>query len=663
MGRKRNLERPKSGPGRKARKQSDPKLPRSLQEKKDIKELSHRQQQRLTKRIEKKRIRLEIQAKKLALKNKTKKETEEEKKIRDDDDDDDDDNSIEVSSQEASESSEESETEIFGANTKPLFDDEEDDSDDSEQVNNDEMQTDDSDDSEPMDDEVGGSTDSSDDDVSGDDDNNDDDLLPIEKKAAKLHKKEKKDKELAELELQTNIKEMEKFVLPSGQEIEAESKLPPDLAVIQHRIREVLHVLANFKERRETDRSRLDYITLLRKDMCRYYNYNDFLMMKFMELFPQDIIEFLEANEVDRPVTIRTNTLKTRRRNLAQTLINRGVNLDPLGKWTKVGLVIYDSQVPIGATPEYLAGHYIIQGGSSLLPVMALAAQEKEMVLDMAAAPGGKTTHIAALMKNTGVLFANDFHKERLNAVIGNLHRMGITNTVICNYDGRQMKDVLSGFDRVLLDAPCSGTGVIAKDPGVKTSKNQEDIGRCANLQKELILSAIDCLNAESSTGGYLVYSTCSVLVEENECVVDFALKKRNVKLVPTGLEFGEDGYVNFQRHRFHPKMNLTKRFYPHTHNLDGFFVAKLKKFSNKIPGTDDKISDEQKKTEVKKNLNKSVTDSDDQVTGSSSDSDSPQLKKQKKKGLKKNNKKIGQMKKSGQKKKNIVKKKKWKKK
>lgn len=106
------------------------------------------------------------------------------------------------------------------------------------------------------------------------------------------------------------------------------------------------------------------------------------------------MIEFLEANEVQRPLTIRSNSLKTRRRDLAQALINRGANVDPVGTWSKVGLVIYDSQVPIGATPEYLAGHYMLQGAASLLPVMALAPQENEKVLDMCSAPGGKSTHI-----------------------------------------------------------------------------------------------------------------------------------------------------------------------------------------------------------------------------------------------------------------------------
>lgn len=125
----------------------------------------------------------------------------------------------------------------------------------------------------------------------------------------------------------------------------------------------------------------------------------------------------MDANDQPRPITIRTNTLKTKRKDLAQTLIQRGVNLDPLAEWTKVGLKIYESKVPLGATPEYLAGFYMLQAGSSLLPVMALAPQSDERILDMSAAPGGKTTYIAQLMRNTGVLFANDLKKDRLKVL------------------------------------------------------------------------------------------------------------------------------------------------------------------------------------------------------------------------------------------------------
>lgn len=251
-----------------------------------------------------------------------------------------------------------------------------------------------------------------------------------------------------------------------------DANMPGDLAVIKYRIQDTIQILGDFKNKREGNKSRSEYMELLKQDMCSYYGYNEFLIERFMELFTAaELKEFLEASEVQRPMTIRTNTLKTRRRDLAQALINRGVNLDPIGKWSRVGLVIYDSQVPIGATPEYLAGHYILQGAASFLPVMALAPLENEKVLDMSAAPGGKSTHIAAIMKNTGILFANDIHKDRVKAIVGNLHRLGVVNTIVCCYDGKQLPKVMSGFDRVLLDAPCSGTGVIAKDPGVKLNK------------------------------------------------------------------------------------------------------------------------------------------------------------------------------------------------
>ncbi|XP_060528928.1 uncharacterized protein LOC132703594 [Cylas formicarius] len=423
-------------------------------------------------------------------------------------------------------------------------------------------------------------------DSENDDENgkSDDDLLPIEKQNKILHKQQIKEQKLADEELKLNIANQEHFQFPTK---ESEEQLQT-LQDCQQRIREMIAVLSDFKRLRDKEHSRSQYIDLLRKDLCMYYSYNEFLMEKLMQLFPlSELLEFLEASEVQRPLTIRTNSLKTRRRDLAQALINRGVNLDPVGKWSKIGLVVYTSQVPMGATPEYLAGHYIIQGASSLLPVMALAPQEGEKVLDMAAAPGGKASHIAAVMKNTGVLFANDSNKDRITAVVGNFHRLGVVNSAITCMDGRKYPDFMKVFfDRVLLDAPCTGTGVVAKDPSVKTSKDDQDVQRCYNLQRQLLLAAIDCINAKSNTGGYIVYSTCSILPEENEWVVDFALKKRNVKLVDTGLGFGTNGFTKYRNLRFHPTMSHTRRFYPHEHNMDGFFVAKLKKFSNVIPKT-----------------------------------------------------------------------------
>jgi len=239
---------------------------------------------------------------------------------------------------------------------------------------------------------------------------------------------------------------------------------------------------------------------------------------------------------------------------------------------------VFESSVPIGATPEYLAGHYMLQAASSFLPVIALSPEPHERVLDMASAPGGKTTHMAALMQNTGVIFANDANKARTKSLTANVHRLGCKNVVVCSYDGREFPKVMGGFDRVLLDAPCSGTGVISKDASVKINKTERDFTLLSHLQKQLILCAIDSVNPTSKTGGYLVYSTCSVTIDENEAVVDYALRKRpNVHLVDTGLEFGRPGYSSFRGKSFHASIKLTRRFYPHVHNMDGFFVAKFR--------------------------------------------------------------------------------------
>jgi len=107
--------------------------------------------------------------------------------------------------------------------------------------------------------------------------------------------------------------------------------------------------------------NRKDYLAELKDKLCLLYGYNDELMNVFMSLFsPVECVEFLDANDRKRPVTIRINTLKTRRRELFSTLVQRGVNCEPLAKWTKVGLKIFESKVPIGATPEYLSGHYML---------------------------------------------------------------------------------------------------------------------------------------------------------------------------------------------------------------------------------------------------------------------------------------------------------------
>ncbi len=387
-------------------------------------------------------------------------------------------------------------------------------------------------------------------------------------------------------EVERKVEEAE--AVADVQEVAADDETPEvnfeeetNVKLIGERIQRIVYVLQSFRTRRDAEHSRSEYVDLLKRDLCIYYGYCEYLIDLFLDLFsPDEALEFLEASEKPRPLTLRVNSLRSRRRELAHALITRGVNLDPLD-WSKVGLQVYDSTVSLGATPEYLAGQYMIQAAASFLPCVALDPKPHEKVLDMCAAPGGKTTYLSQMMKNTGVVIANDVNDKRIPALVANIHRMGATNTVVCCKDGRQLRDMTRGFDRVLLDAPCTGLGVISRDQSVKFDKSDKDVQKCAHIQRELLLTAIDLVDA-SRPEATIVYSTCSITVEENEAVVDYALAHRDVKIVETGIPFGRPGLTRHRTKRFHPAVAKSVRVYPHTHNMDGFYVCKMIKVSNK---------------------------------------------------------------------------------
>lgn len=305
---------------------------------------------------------------------------------------------------------------------------------------------------------------------------------------------------------------------------------------------------------------------------------NLFLLEKLKQIFPkEEHIHFLRESINPRPMIIRTNTLKIRPSALSKLLTARGISLEPL-YFYEGAFIVYSSPVPVGATPEYLAGYYVIQGGASFLPVLALEIQPDDRVLDLCAAPGLKGCFISTFLSKNNHLIANDFCAERLFSLKGNFSRLGITNVIITNYDGRKIE--IKKFNKITVDAPCSGTGVISKDKSVLTKLNHQELRRITNLQKELLLHAYDLLESK----GVVVYSTCSVLVEENEEVVNYLLRKRSDSVIlPLDEEkgyskVGRSGFCKFRGKIFHKDTNFTKRIYPHTQNLDGFYVAKIMK-------------------------------------------------------------------------------------
>ena len=406
------------------------------------------------------------------------------------------------------------------------------------------------------------------------------------------------------------------------------------------KIQNIISILSDFKNRREEGKSRNDYMNEL-KYLCQsYFEYNSDICDLIFNLFsPNEAVKFMEASDSQKVLTIRANSLKTKRRELAKNLISRGVNLDPLAEWSKVGLKIYSSTVPIGATPEYLSGQYMLQSPSSFLPVLALNPLPGEKILDMCASPGGKTTYIGQLMKNEGLLVANDLKKERIKSLFFNIHRLGIKNSIITNYDGREFAKLYNKFDRVLLDAPCSGLGVISKDKSVKMNRTYKEILNNSRLQKELILAAIDSCNAKGKGEGIIVYSTCTISVEENEWVIDYALKHRYVKCIETGLEIGEPGFVQFREKHFHPSIANTRRIYPHIHEIDGFFIAKLKKYSDgpKLKGDGEKKEEKKNKKEKKGKKEKKEIEYDNEIMEEEEESEPEDIQEQIKKGKLKN--------------------------
>ncbi|UKJ90498.2 nucleolar protein [Theileria orientalis] len=439
--------------------------------------------------------------------------------------------------------------------------------------------------------------------LDGDDENNLEELVSDTDSSEEISEKD-------EFEDSTNVDETKEDseLKDSLTEIDKSVDIS-DLSSVKERIEIICGILVKWKavsESSNVTRKRESFVSELKQLVTIYYGYSDELSDYFFKLFnPIEAIQFFEANEQPLPLTIRTNTLKTKRKELAVALINRGANVDPIGDWTREGLVVHSSKVPIGATPEYLAGHYMLQSASSLIPVLALAPKQNEKVLDMCAAPGGKTTHIAQFMNNTGIVFANDPNKERCKSLVSNIHRMGIFNTIVSNYSGTDLLKVLPKMDRILLDAPCSGLGVISRDPSIKVKRGMKDLQKNSNLQKQLLATCVQLVKPN----GVIVYSTCSLSIEENEQVINYILTHyKSVKLVPLGIDIGSEAFSTFRGKNFHPSIGkYARRFYPHRHNLDGFFVAKLVK-SATIEGNSTKnvakkeVNEPSKKEHLKKN-------------------------------------------------------------
>ena len=304
-------------------------------------------------------------------------------------------------------------------------------------------------------------------------------------------------------------------------------------------------------------------------DLAARYGYDRWLVSRFLEYVP-DVQDFMDKMDKLPTQYIRVNTLKTGVGELEARLRSKGFEL----KRTTIqeALAVEYAPMATGATNEYLLGHYYIQDLSSCMVVDALDVEKDQALLDIAAAPGGKTTFMAQRMGNTGSIIALEPNEKRARSLSFNLARCGIYNTCVLKMDGLQAEKVQMKFDRVLLDAPCSCEGVIAKDAARKTSHTPQDVDYCAGRQERLIEVAARMVK----TGGILVYSTCSFAPEENEMVVDRLLQKfHNIEIEP--IKHGSSGLTRFGDMTFDSQLKNVRRLYPHIHDTTGFFIARLK--------------------------------------------------------------------------------------
>lgn len=299
--------------------------------------------------------------------------------------------------------------------------------------------------------------------------------------------------------------------------------------------------------------------------------FSGFLLDIYKKTLPPGIMESLLT-----PVrqAIRPNTLKVDENRLVLALERKGVRLEKIS-WTN-GYFVNESPFSIGATTEYLLGYYFIQDPTSIYACEVLAPEKGETVLDMTAAPGGKTTCLAQLMENQGTIISLEINRERMRALRSNITRMGVMNVIAIRMDSLDVEELGIKFDKILLDAPCTGTGTVFKNPKA-AKKEKEDVINCTKIQRSLLEKAYTVLN----DGGTVVYSTCSLLPEENEIMVEYAM---DMGFRIDDIPYGEDaitGY-NLSNHSggedIGEDIKKAKRFYPGIHGTQGFFIAKLRR-------------------------------------------------------------------------------------
>ena len=280
-----------------------------------------------------------------------------------------------------------------------------------------------------------------------------------------------------------------------------------------------------------------------------------------------------------KPTTFRVNTLKTTISSVKNALERQNFSISAVSWFPSAFILKRGRQKELEQTEIYLEGEIYLQNLSSMVPPLILDPKPGEMILDLTAAPGGKTTQIACLMEGEGQITANENDKIRFEKMKNNINLQGASNVqLVLSYGESFGNKYPEQFDRVLVDAPCSAEGrFVAGQPASSRYCNLNKVKENAKLQKKLLMSGLKALKP----GGVLVYSTCTFAPEENEEVVDFVLQSSGgtIELEPCKLTIPNQipGLSQWEGRRFHTSLSRTLRILP-TVEMEGFFASKMRK-------------------------------------------------------------------------------------
>jgi len=289
---------------------------------------------------------------------------------------------------------------------------------------------------------------------------------------------------------------------------------------------------------------------------------------QYSDIIP-DFSAFQKSLRKPLPPHLRINTLKATPELVLSTLREHGAALQKSVVDNETLFSVPDLVSP-GNTLEYFMGHIHPQALTSCLVSLALAPGKGSLVLDLCAAPGGKTSHLAQLMGNTGLIVANELYRNRHIPLGNTLTRLGVLNAVVTAYQAQEFP-LKQRFDFIVADVPCSGEGRFRKSRSDYTYRETREKALLPDLQKKILLRAYDLLQP----GGRIIYATCTYNPAENEAVVAHLLRERDAGLFPLDIDFAsERGLFRWKDTTYGKELEKTLRFYPHRVDSVGFFLA-----------------------------------------------------------------------------------------